>query len=135
MTRKEARDLAFKLLYQVEMQNETAQNIIDIYYEENELTGKGKDYVEEILFGATEKSEVIDDIISGLSESWKLNRISKVSISLIRLSVYEIMYRDDIPDNVSINEAVDLAKLYEGEESASFVNGILAAVLKKKVAQ
>jgi len=135
MTRKEARDLAFKLLYQVEMQNETAQNIIDIYYEENELTGKGKDYVEEILFGVSEKSEIIDDIISGLSESWKLNRISKISISLIRLSVYEIMYRDDIPDNVSINEAVDLAKMYEGEESASFVNGILAAVLKKKEVQ
>ena len=135
MTRKEARDLAFKLLYQVEMQNETAQNIIDIYYVENELTGKGKDYVEEILFGVSEKSEIIDDIISGLSESWKLNRISKISISLIRLSVYEIMYRDDIPDNVSINEAVDLAKLYEGEESASFVNGILAAVLKKKEVQ
>ena len=135
MTRKEARDLAFKLLYQVEMQNETAQNIIDIYYEENELTGKGKDYVEEILFGVSEKSEIIDDIISGLSESWKLNRISKISISLIRLSIYEIMYRDDIPDNVSINEAVDLAKMYEGEESASFVNGILAAVLKKKEVQ
>jgi len=135
MTRKEARDLAFKLLYQVEMQNETAQNIIDIYYEENELTGKSKQYVEEILFGVLEKSEVIDEIITGLSESWKLNRISKISISLIRLSVYEIMYRDDIPDNVSINEAVGLAKLYEGEESASFVNGILAAVLKKKEAQ
>lgn len=132
MTRKEARDLAFKLIYQTEIQKETPLNILDIFYSENEVGGKEKEYIEDIVTGVFKNKKKIDGSISSLLEGWRMERISKISISAIRLSVYEILFRDDIPDGVSINEAVAIAKKYEGGESASFVNGVLASVLKNK---
>lgn len=132
MTRKEARDLSFKLIYQTEMQKETPEYIMDIYYMENELAQKVKDYVEDVVCGVYKNRNKIDECISDSLEGWKIERISKVSLSAMRLSIYEILFRDDIPDNVSINEAVSLTKEYEGSESASFVNGMLASLLKKK---
>lgn len=135
MTRKEARDLSFKLLYQMEIQKETPSNILEIYYLENELDQKVKEYVEDVVFGVYKNKEKIDESISSSLEGWKIERISKVSLSAIRVSIYEILFRDDIPNSVSINEAVSLAKVYEGTESANFVNGILASLLKKKEIQ
>lgn len=132
MTRKETRDLAFKLIYQTEIQKEIPSNILDVFYIENELSEKDKLYVEDVVFGVYKNKETIDVNITGLLEGWKIERISKISLSAIMLSVYEILFRDDIPDSVSINEAVSLAKKYEGGDSASFVNGMLASVLKKK---
>ena len=79
--------------------------------------------------GVEDNLEEIDKIISDhLSAKWKLNRISKVSLSILRLAVYEMKYVEDIPSNVSINEAVELSKKFSGEEEYKFVNGILGAV-------
>ena len=81
--------------------------------------------------GVEDNLEEIDKIISDhLSAKWKLNRISKVSLSILRLAVYEMKYVEDIPTNVTINEAVELSKKFSGEEEYKFVNGILGAVSK-----
>ncbi|OQB15956.1 MAG: hypothetical protein BWY15_00082 [Firmicutes bacterium ADurb.Bin193] len=135
MTRKKARELAFKLLYQIEIQKESPQYILDIYYGENSLEEKEREYVEDVLFGSHKNKHEINGIISRLLEGWRIERLTKISLSIITLSVYEILYRQDIPDSVSISEAVTLAKRYEGPEAASFVNGVLASVLKEKGAR
>ncbi|MEE1043548.1 MAG: transcription antitermination factor NusB [Clostridia bacterium] len=132
MNRKTARDLAFKLLYQVDIQKEDGDVIFDIAKDEYNIDDKSKEYIGNILYGVEENAETINDIISKKSEGWKLNRISKISLACLRLGIFEILYCDDIPDQVAANEAVGIAKLYEGEESARFVNGILSVIIKEK---
>lgn len=132
MTRKTARDLAFKLLYQVDIQKEDGDVIFDIAKDEYEIDDKSKEYIGNILFGVDDNAETINNLISEKSEGWKINRISKISLACLRLGIFEILYCEDIPDKVAANEAVGIAKLYEGEESAKFVNGILSVVIKEK---
>ena len=132
MTRKAARDLLFKLLYQSEFQNEKASSLYDIAESENKIDEKSKEYILSALDGIEGNFESINKIISEKSDGWKLNRISKISISCLRLGIFEILFNPEIPDTVAINEAVGIAKLYEGEEAASFVNGILSSVIKDK---
>ena len=132
MNRKTARDLAFKLLYQADIQKEDGEVIFDIAKEEYEIDDKSKVYIGNILYGVEENAENINGIISEKSEGWKINRISKTSLACLKLGIFEILYSDDIPDQVAANEAVGLAKLYEGEEAAKFVNGILSVVIKEK---
>jgi N utilization substance protein B len=131
MTRKQARDAAFKLLYQMQIQKEIPGNILDIYYQQYKSPPQAKEYIDDIVTGVAKNLKEIDDCISDLLEGWRIERLSKISLSAIRLSVYEIKYRSDIPGSVSISEAVRLAKNYEGDEAASFVNGVLASLIKK----
>ena len=132
MNRKTARDLAFKLLYQADIQKEDGEVVFDIAKEEYEIDDKSKEYIGNILYGVEENAENINDIISEKSEGWKINRISKISLACLKLGIFEILYCDDIPDQVAANEAVGLAKLYEGDQAAKFVNGILSVVIKEK---
>lgn len=132
MTRKTARDLAFKLLYQVDIQKEDGDVIFDIAKDEYEIDDKSKEYIGNILYGVDENADTINSLISEKSEGWKINRISKISLACLRLGIFEILYCKDIPDKVAANEAVGIAKLYEGEESAKFVNGILSVIIKEK---
>ena len=132
MNRKTARDLAFKLLYQADIQKEDGEVVFDIAKEEYEIDDKSKEYIGNILYGVEENAENINGIISEKSEGWKINRISKISLACLKLGIFEILYCEDIPDQVAANEAVGLAKLYEGEEAAKFVNGILSVVIKEK---
>lgn len=132
MNRKTARDLAFKLLYQADIQKEDGEVVFDIAKEEYEIDDKSKEYIGNILYGVEENAEKINSIISEKSDGWKINRISKISLACLKLGIFEILYSEDIPDSVAVNEAVGIAKLYEGEESAKFVNGILSVVIKEK---
>mgnify|MGYP003290382190 CR=1 FL=1 len=132
MNRKTARDLAFKLLYQADIQKEDGVVVFDIAKEEYELDDKSKEYIGNILYGVEENSKDINNLISEKSKSWKLNRISKISLACLKLGIFEVIYCDDIPDQVAANEAVGLAKLYEGDEAAKFVNGILSVIIKEK---
>lgn len=133
MTRKNARITAFKLLYQIDVQKEEPDKIFDIFYAENEIDGeKAKEYIENTVYGVCGKISDIDNIISRLSVDRTIERISKIVMSSMRLAVYEILYCDDIPDIVSVNEAVEIVKTFESDESAGYVNGILANVIKEK---
>lgn len=136
MGRRASREIAMKLLYQLEIQKDSRDEQINSCLEENELTSKDRQYIIDVVNGVYANAAVIDKIIEHYSKGWKINRISKVDLSVLRLSIYEIWYRDDIPFSVSVNEAVELAKKYSGDEAGAFVNGILSKVSKEdKAAQ
>lgn len=130
MTRKQSRDEAFKLLYQSDISHDKAEDILELFYQQNEgINDKAKSYISNVIFGVELNKDEIDKTITKYSKGWNLNRISKLSAAALRLSIFEIMYCDDIPNTVAASEAVSLVKLYDSEESAGFVNGILASVI------
>ncbi len=130
MTRREAREQAFILLFEKSFNPEA--DINEIFALANELRMLDDDeFVQKLVYTACEKQEEIDEHISSNARGWKLNRISKVPLAIIRLALAEILYFDDIPNGVSINEAVELAKKYANPEDASFVNGLLGTVARK----
>ncbi|NLL04518.1 MAG: transcription antitermination factor NusB [Clostridiaceae bacterium] len=133
MGRRAAREIAMKLVYQLEIQKDSREEQIRQTLEEETLTENDTKYIVDVVEGVYKNVEQIDKNIEMYSKGWKLSRISKVDLSILRLSIYEMCYRRDIPLNVSINEAVELAKSYSGEESSSFINGILGKVSKVRV--
>ena len=130
MTRREAREQAFILLFEKSFNPESDFN--EIFALANELRVLDDDkFVKSLVYTACEKQEEIDEHISANARGWKLNRISKVPLAIIRLALAEILYFEDIPNSVSINEAVELAKKYANPEDASFINGLLGTVARK----
>lgn len=87
-------------------------------------------YIKSVVDGVNSKTEELDEIIAKYSVGWKINRISKTAMAILRLALYEILYMSDIPPAVSINEAVEFAKQYDSDENASFINGVLGSALR-----
>lgn len=131
MNRTKAREEAFKLLYSMEIQKEDEEEQVDLYIENNEITDeKTIQYIKDIWAGVeTHKEEINQKISSNLKVDWKLERLSKVDLSLLKLAIYEMLYKQ-IPFKVAINEVIELAKKYGEDNSASFINGILASIVK-----
>ena len=128
MTRREAREELFKLVYEKLLRSETALEIYENESAERNLKDK---YIKSCFIGIFEKEEEIDALISENARGWKLARISKVNLALIRISVYEMLYAE-IPVNISINEAIELSKKYGDDAAPSFVNGILNTIATQK---
>lgn len=133
MQRSAMRELAFKLVYELEVQTDNQEEQFDIFIENNEITNqKVIDYLRNIKDGIKEhKNEIDEMIVRNLKDNWSLNRISKINLSLIKLAIYEMLYRE-LPYKVAINEVVELAKKYADESAPVFINGILASVVKEK---
>lgn len=132
MTRRELRIHAFKLLYRTFFYNkEEMDEQQKMFFEDSELEIDifDMEYVQKRVNNVIEKIPEIDAVIDLKAESWGTDRMNYVDLTIIRLAFYEINYDDDIPMAVAINEAVDLAKIYGGDESGSFVNGVLAKLL------
>ena len=131
MNRSEARELAFEFLYQIEIQKELNEEQIELFIENNGITDANAiEYIKDIVKGIENEKEQIEEIISNnLKADWKIERISKINLSLLKLGIYEIKYKE-LPYKVVINEVVELAKKYGEESSHSFINGILASVVK-----
>ena len=124
MTRKEAREEAFRLLFETEFRGEAAPDSIYALSTDNREV-KENAYIRAVYFGVREHLEEIDAIIARHSKGWKTDRITPVSRSAIRLSIYEMLYMKDIPAAVSLNEAIELVKKYDDAKARSFVNGVL----------
>ena len=131
MTRSEEREQAFILLFEKAFNAETEVAELYDFAIENEVI-TGSDFVKSLLFKTWENVENIDSVIEKYSVSWKLNRISKVALAVLRLAICEMLYFDDIPAGVSINEAVELCKKYASGDDQSFVNGVLGSVSKEE---
>lgn len=133
MQRSAMRELAFKLVYEIEVQKESEEDQLDIFIENNDiLDEKVIDYLKDIKDGIKNNSEEINRLITtNLKDNWSLNRISKINLSLIKLAIYEMIYKS-LPYKVAINEVVELAKKYADESAPVFINGILASVVKEK---
>jgi N utilization substance protein B len=127
MNRIQQREQAFFLIFQNQFKANADVDSISLYSENVEEVG---DYAKELYNGVTQHSEELDEIISSFSNGWKLNRIPKVNLSILRLAIYEIKYIESVPRSVAINEAVELAKKYSGKEDASFINGILGSYVR-----
>ncbi len=127
MTRREARERVMQMLYSL-----SCQSIDDAEYIYNEqtqeITGKVKEFVEKEYRGVIEHVDEIDQIIEQNSHNWEMERIAKVDHMILRMAIYELRWADDIPNKVSINEAVEIAKLYSTEKSPQFINGILGVI-------
>lgn len=134
MNRTEARQEAFKLLYSMEIQQTSDEEQIDLFIQNNEITQENTiEYIQETIKGIFQNKESIQEKISeNLKAEWKLERISKVDLSLLELAIFEMLYKQ-IPYKVAINEVIELAKKYGEDNSASFINGILASVVKKDI--
>lgn len=130
MNRKQTREEAFKILYQTDIQKCSVDEILNTYFSENTVTGESREYIEDVTHGVYNNLDGIDDIISKALKSWTLKRISKVDKAALRLAMYEIIYRDDIPQRASIFEAVDIVKKYNSNKAGGFVNGILRSILR-----
>ncbi|MBC8535544.1 transcription antitermination factor NusB [Feifania hominis] len=130
MKRTEARIETFKLVYEYDFHREkTPQQIYEMAVTERELCDDT--YIRETFDGVVKNMDQIDEIIKENAIGWKINRISHVALAVTRLAIYEMLYSHDISHAVAINEAVEIAKLYEGKDAASFINGILGSVSKK----
>lgn len=125
--RSEEREQAFCLLFQSLFN--TDENF-EIYEENIESVG---DYARSIALGVEEKKDNLDGLIEKYSKGWKVKRLPKVNLAILRLAAYEILFVDDVPESVAINEAVELAKKYSGESDYSFINGVLGALVKDEV--
>lgn len=131
MNRREARKQAFLLLFQYKFQPEETESLLEDFFAEHKA-GQQESYIRNVVLGVTEKIEELDRVLGEYSKDWQVDRISSVSLAVLRLAAYEMLYIEDIPPVVSVSEAVALAKEYEGEEAAPFVNGILGK-LKENV--
>ncbi len=130
MTRREAREQAFIILFEKIFDNETSISEIVEIAREAELI-KINSFAENILNAVELNFDEIDKIIDANSQDWTLSRLPKVSLAILRLAVAEIKYIDEVPNGVAVNEAVELAKKYGTNEDASFINGVLGAVSKE----
>lgn len=129
MSRKSAREVGMKLLYERAMGGQGFEfTLLDLVTEGTApLKSDEMEYVNNIVNGVFAHVEEIDAIVSKYAIGWKIDRIARIDLSIIRLSIFEMNYRVDIPDNVSINEALELAKKYSNPEAGPFINGILAS--------
>ncbi|MCB6993736.1 transcription antitermination factor NusB [bacterium 210820-DFI.6.37] len=135
MTRTEARELLMQLLFQMEIQQDYSDKIKQQYLEEH-FAGSGQTpFAKELLQAVTENLSQIDETINRYSTKRDTSRMAKVDLAIVRLALGEVLYMDQIPDPVAINEAVDMAKKYSADESRKFINGILGQIVKNKNAE
>ena len=134
MNRSAMREEAYKMIYSMQIQKvENKEEQIELYIESNNINNKeAQEYIKDVAFGIEKHQENIDNQIKqNLKENWRIERISKIDLSILRLAIYEIEYKE-IPYKVAINEAVELAKKYGEDTSKNFVNGILASIVKEE---
>lgn len=133
MNRSEIREQAFKLMYSMEIQQDkNLDEQVELFFESNNITDKNAiEYIKDAVFGIKKNDkEILDEISKYLKSDWKIDRISKIDLTILKLAIYEIKFKE-LPFKVAINEAVELAKKYGEDNSKKFVNGVLANVVKE----
>jgi N utilization substance protein B len=133
MTRSTIREHIFKILFRTEFydNSEEFKQQVEYYLDElHDTKEENISYIREKTIAVADRLDEIDEIINTHSEGWSTNRLGKAELAIMRLAVYEIKFDDEIPNSVAINEAVELSKKYGGDNSSSFVNGVLAKIIK-----
>lgn len=130
MNRKKSREVAMKLVFEMSINKENSDYIIGMFKENNEENLKTFDmeYIEKAVKGVYDNIEFIDKKIEDHLKSWKIDRISKIDLAILRLCTYEIFFENDIPNSVSINEGIELAKVYSQDSKGAFINGVLGSI-------
>lgn len=130
MGRKQAREGAMKLLFQMDSMNDYSKEEMDIYLNNFEFDESETEYIRKAVEEITDNIEEIDNYIVAHLEGWSIYRLAKVDLAVLRIAIYEIIYRKDIPMQVSINEAIEIVKKYSSEESFKFINGVLGGFVR-----
>ena len=132
MTRSIIREHIFKILFRAEFYNKEELIQQTDYYVSELSSAKDKEieYIKDKTLAIIDKLSEIDEIINENSDGWPTNHLGKAELTIMRLAVYEIRFDEEIPDGVAINEAVELSKKYGSDNSSSFVNGVLAKIIK-----
>lgn len=133
LERSRARRIAMQILYQRDITGESVQYILNTKAYSTE-DGEPDDFCRELVQGAEVHLPQIDDTIGAVSENWSVSRMPLVDRNILRLATYELLFHDDVPASVAINEAVELAKVFGGEDSSKFVNGVLGKIAEKTAA-
>ena len=147
MVRNTAREIAIHLSYELSFTDKTVEALLDerltserfsslagedILYQEAP-NAKQADYIRHLVRGVDEHAAELDGYIEKYAKGWKFSRIPMMAVAIMRIAMYEVMYRQDIPTGVAINEAVEIAKKYETEETVRFINGILGSFVREEV--
>lgn len=130
--RRQSREAALQLLFQVEFSNQPPLEVAKLFWEENPVSEEVRLFGDDLFLGTMRNLKEIDFLIESSSTNWKLSRMASVDRNILRMSAYELIYLEDIPSSVTINEAVEIAKKYGTEESPGFINGILDKIAKEK---
>ena len=131
MSRKTAREHAFRLLFSTQFQNESVDTMLERYLEANpgvEPEEKDLNFIRTEVAGTLQHQQEINKEIEGALQDWKLSRLSHVDLAILQITVYEMRYEEEIPVSVSINEAVELAKKYSSDAAPAFINGVLGTI-------
>lgn len=131
MSRKTAREHAFRLLFSTQFQNESVDTMLERYLEANpgvEPEEKDLNFIRTEVAGTLQHQQEINKEIEGALQDWKLSRLSHVDLAILQITVYEMHYEEEIPVSVSINEAVELAKKYSSDAAPAFINGVLGTI-------
>lgn len=130
-TRSEAREEAFKLIFQRNMHKGEIEELYEHLIEEMPQSLPNINYIKNVVNGVIDREEEISALIrENLSKGWKIERLSKTTLCILELAIYEMKYVEDVPVKVAVNEAVELTKKYDEPEKAAFVNGVLGGVFK-----
>ncbi len=149
MTRTNAREIAVHFIFELGFSNESAQSLLEEFLtpEAFERLGaeeplyaqfpddKQKAYIEELVAGVYQHSQELDGYIERYAQGWRFSRIDRVAVAVMRACMYEILYMPDVPNSASINEAVEIAKGYEGPVACAFINGILGSFVREQVGE
>lgn len=119
-----------QLLYAMEACNDYSNKNLDLFIQNNDFLGDELDYINRVVPDLIKNLDQIDKTIEENLRGWTVSRLAKVDRQILRIAVYEFLFKDDIPPEVSINEAVDIARLYSTEDSPKFVNGILGSIYR-----
>jgi len=128
--RRKAREDTLRILFRLEFENKQIEKTLDQYWKSKKASEEIKEYSTWLVNGVISDQAKIDNIIQQVSEHWRISRMALVDRNILRMAVFELIYEENIAPAVVINEAIEIAKKYSGEEAATFVNGILDAVRK-----
>ncbi|NCA97782.1 MAG: transcription antitermination factor NusB [Clostridia bacterium] len=132
MSRRESREKAFMFLYQLEIQKGDATRQLADFLTEREVGENEQDYLLTLVEGVSDHKKALDEKIAPLLKRWTIERLPRIDLTILRVAVYEMAFRTDIPANVAISEAVLLAKKYSSEESKNYINAVLGKISKLK---
>ena len=137
MKRKRSREIAMELLFSMEISKNSYEETIECFVEDYEMDLKTIDleYIKEVMKSVVDHKEEIDEIIKNSLINWTIDRVSKVNLTIVRLAIAEMLYINDVPEVVAINEAIELTKKYSDDKSSSFINGVLDKILKTTLEQ
>ena len=127
-TRRKGRELALQALYQIEITNDPSVGAVELFLRHFEGTPQAKEFARRLVSGVVSQRPAIDRAIEQSTENWKLVRLAKVDLVILRMATYELMFCPDIPNAVSLDEAIEIGKRFGSADSAQFINGVLDQV-------